>query len=108
MPNQIVLLAPARLHEIIQTETLAGRRDELARALLRLVELQCDFLKTEAQPMRATILPLAPDRHSTILCEIAWGIISNPRPGPHGGIEGDRVLNGGLIQHSDLAWSNHT
>lgn len=108
MPNRIIVLAPERLHEIIETESKAGRRKELAFALLNLMELHCSYLKG-GRPMQGTILPCTQDPRGGLHAEIAWGIIQNPRPGPYGGMQGDHVLNGALVQHSnDLRWSNHT
>lgn len=108
MANYIMLLAPERLHQIIEDETKAGRRDDLARALLRLIELHCSYLKDEDKPHQGTILPQTRDARSSLLTEISWGIIANPRPGQYGGTVGDHVLNGALILHSDATWSNHT
>lgn len=109
MPSQINLLAPERLHNIITRETMAGRREALAMALLRLIELHAEYLKREDGNDRlGTILPLVAFPGSSILTEISWGIIANPVPNGHGGISGDHVLNGGLIQSEDHTWSNHT
>lgn len=109
MPSQINILSPERLHHIIERETREGRREALAMALLRLIELHTDYMRREDGTDRlGTILPLVEVPGSSIRTELAWGIISNPLPNGHGGIRGDHVLNGGLIQHSDLKWSNHT
>ena len=109
MPSKITLLAPERLHHIIARETSAGRREAFAMALLRLIELHTDYLKREDGKDRlGTILPLEESPGSSIRTEISWGIIVNPVPTEYGGIQGDHVLNGGLIQSADHTWSNHT
>lgn len=111
MQNRIVFIAPERLHAIIETETRAGRRAELAEAILRLLYLQAAYCQAPADHERvATNLPCisAPGR-SRPQQEFAWCIVQDPRPNGYGGEFGDHVLNGGLIQYSDdHKWGIHT
>jgi hypothetical protein len=117
MPNRIVLLAPERLHAIIDNETQAGRRAALAEALLRLLHLHSEYIgrphdecpdHREKHERVGTIMPCTERTGSSILQEFGWAIIQDPRPNGHGGTHGDHVLNGGLIQHGDFAWQIHT
>jgi hypothetical protein len=117
MANSIVLLAPERLHAIIDSETKAGRRADLAEALLALLHLHASYVgrphdmtpdHREKHERIGTIIPCVEQAGSSILLEFGWAIIQDPRPNGHGGTYGDRVLNGGLIQHGDFKWGNHT
>lgn len=117
MPNQIVLLAPERLHTIIERESREGRRADLAEALLRLLHLHTSYIarpgsaspeERERQPRLGSILPHAEQAGEHILLEFGWSIIQDPRPNGHGGTTGEPVLNGGLIQHADHTWRIHT
>jgi len=118
MPSKIVFLAPERLHAIIVHETQAGRRPALAEGILRLLELHARYLtppdpehrvSEEPPPDRlGTLLPQVERKGESILQEIDWGIISNPVDNGYGGVRGEHVLNGALIQHSDHSWMIHT
>lgn len=114
MSNRIVFLGIDRLRTIIETETTAGRRAELAEALLRLLHLHASYISPRDEDLQGHV------REGQILAcvdrlgppvrglEFAWHIMQDPRPNGHGGTRGDHVLNGGLIQHSDLKWGIHT
>jgi hypothetical protein len=105
--SRIQILAPERLHALITHEIEAGRHDQLAFGLLRLLELHSRYatnIASPAAPKRTlrvgTLLP-----SSRNLTEIDWTIMQDPDAS---GFNGQRLLTGALVRHPDGNWGIHT
>jgi len=109
MPDQvsrIQLLGPAELNAFLQFHMAKGdaARERLGVAFLRLLELHCSYIANQPGVIVGTIAPshLSKGEEPNML---DWTI---QRSTEANGLHGHRIINGGLVCHSDGVWGIHT